>query len=319
MDGGIINTILVEGFGSIVDLFTSFVDLIVGISDFIQQTMDIVLLDSGGKLFDLICETAETLIGTSSSYQGSIAYQVYVAMIPLGAILMMIFFGMKLSDLVINEEVTVESMAKLFGYMVLMLMLLDNGYGLMMKCYDLICTKDSPIISSLTSTINSEFKSNFLFNAGNISDFAGELPSNIAEIPNFLKRVANAVNRLPFMVLSPLLSFIPALILRTSFMVAISIRAIKLAVHMSFAPIAFASCFDDNISTTKAMNHFKKILSLFLQGPLILIMMKITSYAISSSQDGHFSPVIALFFACVMMKRAIKGSEQRADQMLGVS
>lgn len=315
---GIVDIISESGLGSITDIFTSIVSVFKDMGTFLTDTWKLMTLSD--ELLDRINKPAEILIGSSSGYADSIAYRVYEAMIPLGVILMMIFFGLKLIELITNDEINIERFAKLFGYMILMLLFLNNGYSIMLKCYDAICGKDSEIMQSIMTPLKENFGSTTIFSSGNpLHDLLEDIPEDDGNLLAMLKDIANSLNRIIFMLFIPVLSIIPALLIRISFLTAIAMRAIKLAVHMSFTPIAFASVFDDNISTTKAVNHFKKILSLFLQGPLILIMMRITSFAISEAGSESFSPLLALFFTCTMMKRAIKGSEERADQMLGVN
>ncbi len=318
---GILEIIDKTGLGSILDILTSVVDLLKDTATFLKDTSELMSLSDA--LLDRINTPVEILIGTSSGYMDSIAYRVYDAMIPFGAIFMMIFFGLRLIELITNDEINIENFVKLFGYMILMLLFLNNGYAIMLKCYDAICSKDSEIIQSILPQMQANFGSQGIFTAtspgGILHELVTDIPEDSGDYLAWLKNLFNSLNRLVFVAMTPVLAFIPALLIRISFLTAVAMRAIKIAIHMSFSPIAFASIFDDSISTSKAVNHFKKILSLFLQGPLILIMMRITSYAISSSSSGYFSPLIALFFTCTMMKRAIKGSEQRADEMLGVN
>lgn len=325
-DGGLLDAVLEYGLDAVVDFFKDIFDIISSIFDFVDETMDITFL-SNDLLLD-INKAAEALIGSGvSDYQGSIAYKVYESMIPIGVTLMMVFFGMRLVDLAMNQEVNVESFAKLFGYMILMLLVLDNGYMLMMKCYEAICSSNDGIGKALSDSLKADFPVSQIYDPS--AGFQFTIPEDInwlnpAEaweaIQEIFGEVINSITRLPWILISPVFSLIASVLIMVSFNVALSMRAIKLAVHMSFAPVAFASIFDDNISTTKAVNHFKKILSLFLQGPLILIMMRLTSYSVSTANTGsYFSGIISLFFCVSMIKKAIKGSEQRADQMLGVS
>ena len=302
--------------GAIEDVIDGFGDLLNGI---ISLFTSLSVLTNPTKLNKTLSNPVELLIGTASNYASSPGYKIYTAFIPAGIILLMIFFAFRISDLLMTDQYDAEQLLKTIAYLIISLLIMDNGYLFMLKCYDAICGKGG-LGTEVIKTLQKTYTSNGLFSGATLEQILGSSFSGItiATLAEKIIEMFQALNNLILLFVPIIFALI--LIFLLSFQVdyiAIK-RAIKIFVCMCFAPLAFADLFGDALTRTQAFNHFKKIISLFLQGPIILITMSITGKLVNSSLPPLFPFMLKMFFLYVMIKKALKASEETADSIVGI-
>ena len=283
-----------------------------------------------------------TLIGSSTSYSDAVAFKVYDALIPIAAGLLLIYFAMHITDLVITEKFNVENFLKSILFMFFALWVMDNAYGFMVKAYEAICAYDiSGASSSLTSDIINKLDPINQYNNSidSIEDFietflgldtsgydldSSDAAVALVEWVKFItKYFLNALVNLVFLPVNIVIGLILILIMEVRLILTAAKRAVKIAVHMALAPIAFANCFGDAMTRSGGFRHFLRIISLFVQGPIILIGVKICVHIVNDVCGPGKIIVTApyflmLFILNINLKKIIKQSEGVSDELFGL-
>ena len=278
-----------------------------------------------------------TLIGSSTSYTDAVAFKVYDALIPLAAGLLVIYFAIHITDLVITEKFNVENFLKAILFMFFALWVMDNAYGFMVKAYEAICGYGGSTISSLTTDIVDKLDpiNQYDNSIDDIEDFietflgldTSGYDLNSLDIVEWVKFITkfflNALINLAFLPVNIVIGLILIMIMEVRLIMVAAKRAVKIAVHMALAPIAFANCFGDAVTRSGGFKHFLRIISLFVQGPIILIGVKITVHIVNMACGlGKPIPVapyfLMLFILNINLKKVLKQSESLTDELFGI-
>ena len=95
-------------------------------------------------------------------------------------------------------------------------------------------------------------------------------------------------------------------------------RALMLGFTMAVSPIAFANLFGDSPQKSQAFRHFKRIISLFLQAPVIIIVVRVSWFLVftSATQDLGFSlPIQIMAFLCIIIAN-VKKTERLSLELI---
>lgn len=310
-----------NGVTKVTEWVTSLVETVTSIIDMFKDAANIFV---PSFLNDSLHKPVVKLIGTASNYQGTSAYKVYEVMIPVAAMFLMIYLGMQITDMIMADKLDMEQFAKTLGYAVISLLLMDNAYEFMLKIYEAICDPGSGLVQEL-------FQQSGM---GDISNQGIALIGNVVEQLNpFIDKSGNIVlnpvefltnsiqsitNILGYIILLPII-LIALILIKVTVDWVVTMRAIKIAVYIALSPIAFANIFSGNgMTASKGFTHFKKIISLFLQGPIILISSSIVVSTLFGANGAFKSPLILLFVFWAQIRSTLKNSEETAESYVGL-
>ena len=307
------------------DVLSGAVGAVLELIDNIIELLSAILnLLTSFKVFDMdwLSEAFYTpvklLIGTEASYDTSIAYKVYEVLIPVGAAFLMIYFAMYLQDLLLSDQYDMESLLKTILYLILALLIMDNGYEFLIKCFDVICDPASGITHDIVESLKNDFfsgiSSNALFSSITLEDL---FPSEFNDASDLISFLGSLTNLIPSILTAVFFPILLGVFLQLTVDVARYMRAIKIAVYMAFSPIAFANIFGGTMLSSKSFKHFKKILSLFLQAPVIIILIAVACSCISEL-PSRYGLLVKLFFTWFLIRRAIKISEETTEAIVGL-
>lgn len=242
----------------------------------------------------------------------------YQTLIPVALCIMFIEFAMKLMEMVIDEQVSLDKIIKHFILMLLMMFMLDTGIvregdantGWIMKMYTEVAgVADDLVPDSLSVDVVGEMDENF-------SDtFKGEEDDEepkgfwywITHLDEILEQIIQTI--LTSVALAAL-----GLILELVVAIFAMYRAIRLGVYICMAPIGIAMCYTNSFG---AMSYFKKVLAIILQEPIIMISTKVCFFVLSTSDAGFRSTLVVLVIVICSLIGQIFSSEQKAKELIG--
>ena len=286
------------------------------------------------KIAENMHNFTSNLIGSTSSYTDAVAYKVYAALIPIAAGLLLIYFAMHITDLIITEKFNVENFLKSILYLFIALWIMDNAYEFILKIYETICAySNTGGISSVTNDVVSKLDPIAKINSNNykidsipelISKLVGFDVDSLDSLDDWIKFLAeellNAIINFVFLPINVTVAIILCTIMEIRLVNVAGKRAEKIAIHMALAPIAFANCFGDAMTRSGGFKHFLRIISLFVQGPIILIGVRLTVYIINNL-NSDLIPMpyfVMLFILNINIKKVLKQSESLTDELFGI-
>ncbi len=305
-------SIITEFLGAI-DAIKDFVDEVLGmIRTIIKIFADFFAFFKPSVMNAKLNGPVVRLIGTPTNYQDALAYKVCTAIIPIAAIFIIVYLMMQITDLALSDQLDMEIFLKTILFTLIGFMLMDNLYPLMLKGYEGICGLNNSISSEVASMLSPVNLDSFLTVLESLNPFKDGF-----DFEDIFQSYINIINIVAFIVALPFLAIAATVTLDW----VVGIRAVKIAITMAFIPVAVAGMYANDgqsIMTTKAVTHIKKIISLFVQGPLILIMTHIVISALYDAGAGYFGPILLMVLMIPLMFKSLKQSEETAEEIMDV-
>lgn len=218
--------------------------------------------------------------------------KVYEGMIPVGLLLAVIYFLLGLGEKVLDDNFTAEVFAREFIKLAAMVLLVQNGWTLVdwgIQLSTFIFKK----LSDATTLISS----------------GGSCQYNACNNRDILESIGNIISLyFPYLGIQ-LAQFIVKIIAWS--------RVLNLVVRVMLAPIGMADCIRGGTSS-QGFKYFKKIVSVSLQGAIILSVS--VAYDLIKSiivVNSDFSWLITLVLAATCVTLIFRTS-QMADEVMGV-
>lgn len=234
--------------------------------------------------------------------------ELYTAVIPIALILIFIAFIVQITDMMINEQFSVDKFVKNLTMLILLLMVIDNGVnssntGWLQTMY----TTATGITDDLLAIDFAGTSGGFADKIIQSFDFENETGA-LGILKQLILNKDEAIYTMLTTVLTMLaMSVMSAISCFFVFAVG-TYRAVKLGIYIALSPIAIACSYNKSIA---GLGYLKKVLAIFLQEAVIIFSAKIV-FLISASTTNFLSMFVIVF----ALISAITGSEARTKEML---
>lgn len=287
------------------------------IIEWIKDIVSFFENDGIASSLSFVMESAykELLRGPANSImESSLVSELYSAMIPIGLILLMIAFFMKLTEMALDDNLNPDKIIKEIILLVIVLMVMDNAVatgsyaidgdaGWIQKVYHFVCDVTDDIIST-TATAGV---------AGDSQAFGMLTDAFDSVNPGFdwkdvLSNIKEAFKDLLVSIVSMLiLAASSAVISIVVFGVGVY-RAVKIGIYVILSPIGMALAYDKG---SVGLKHFKKLAVLFLQETVIILSLHILFLA--TSQNSGVGNAILLI---IILISSVVSSESKARELI---
>lgn len=233
----------------------------------------------------------------------------YSAVIPIALILIVIGFAMQIMEMAIDQQFSVDKFIKNLIILIIFVMILDNGVnssntGWIQKGYQYSKTITDEIVDTGFSKVTSKDKFDDSIKEEIEGDSGNILGGMLSSVLNLLETVWNALTSLFSLLLYSILNII---VLAVVYCIGM-LRAIKLGIYVTLAPISIAASYS---KSPFGIQYLKKILVLFVQELAIILSAKI----IFAVQAGSVNP-IGILVLCFTLISAVCTSENKAKELL---
>lgn len=234
---------------------------------------------------------------------------VYNILIPVGLILMMIGFGISLTEIAMDQQISAEQIVKKFIVLIISILILDNGMivgagqGWIEKIYEYTMTiTDDYVLNAFNVTQATKDSLTGSYDA--ILDSASATDPGLLQQAQAGDVLLNIIGKVICVVVFSVLGALPAI-----FVLGVGIiRAVKLGIYISMAPIAIACHYT---KTPLGMSYIKTIVALFVQQLIIVLSTKMV-IVMSARTVNPFTIILAM----ISLIGTILSSEQKAKELL---
>ncbi len=223
----------------------------------------------GAALFDSVYDTISTTLFSSSGTFGwaySIAYSVYSAIMPVGVMLLFVYFTINLVDKLSSESFTWDQMWRQLALLLAGKYIMENGFQ--------ILTLLSNIGMAATDLVANAGTVDGAFTA--FADFDALIDNFTSSMNGFIAILAELV-MLIILLVPWLLSWIMGLAVQ----VVCYSRILEIYVRAAFSPVALADIFHSGLNGP-GWRFLKNFLATALQGAIILVIAILYSALIQS-------------------------------------
>ena len=301
------------------------------IINLISVLVDMVKAFTYNGMTEILSKPVEQILGTEDNYQDMFLYKCYSAIIVAAFLILLIFFVMRITDLMFDDKLEIEEIAKAGLQFFFTAFLMDNLYPLFIKLNSAISTGlfSDQIKSKIV--FGSTLASVFMTDLGHMFPGVGDKGNGLFNMFYATLKSLTNMFMIPLIIIMGIIPVIAVFIYLKYFAYY---RAVKLGMNIAVTPLMMAGSFQDSFARIKAIEHIKKIIALFLQVPVILITL---SLCVSMFQalltgnymaDGSSSSAAATFIigpslltsiiAAAVIIKVLKTSEDICEEIVGV-
>ena len=204
----------------------------------------------------------------------------------IGVILTLIYLIINLSEKSITQGVTMESFMKCFIEFILALVLIMNSFHII------------EFASSLGSGVLDDIGNIAQAAAGSDTGVASSLMAEVDEINTEQSGIGKFLSLLIIYLGQLMIPQLLANIGKALVVVACMSRGISIIIYGVFLPIPIADVYKDGLNS-KGIRYIKKLIALFIQGAIILLVVMASSLLQGSVQqavNGVASTILGMFY-----------------------
>ena len=265
----------------------------------------------------------DTFIGTIDTYKSTLLYKCFNGVIVFAFLMLMLFFVVHIIDLMFEDKLEIEEVAKSFVTFLFTAFLMDNIYPLFISLNSAV--SKTLLSSSLSTKLDPGVTISFL--QTNTATLIGGNFVGVSNPITFFKAIFKTIGTLAFAPITTILTALTLFVIYVFIRYFCYARAIKLGISISMMPVYISSAFADSFARIKAIEHLKKIISLFLQVPVILITISVAIKLLNAAQTGTKvgtsvimvpATLISTIAVAAILIKLIKDSEEICDKIIGV-
>ena len=244
--------------------------------------------------------------------KGGTADKIFQAFLPLAVMMLMIYFGTELIEIASDDGISYETFLRTVGMAIVSLLIMDNAFDIITQLYDVVI--NSEIGDALFSIVDKVTDVTLVTPADAFTDIS--LAAIAEGVMTFLfGGLTTLVFNIVLDLISVLLCLIFVAIIKTYIAYTVLMRSIKIGVYIACLPLTIGGAFTDDFLSMSVVRYIKKIIALFLEGPIILVIIKVVLKVTNDVISVNGVPIVGGAISGIIMMFILFGNLKQSSEI----